>query len=97
MLVQNKDQKDYSLFVGHIEMPDSNQVIAVAIAFSEIPESIEVNSHSQKTILVQTFVNHTIPMSLTQIAAKVPELKVSVRETAKKVMDLSSKTLERHH
>jgi len=97
MLIQNKDQRDYSLFVGHIEMPGSDQVIAVAIAFSEIPESIEVNSHSQKTILVQTFMNHTIPMSLTQIAAKVPELKVAVRETAKKVMDLSSETLERYH
>lgn len=98
IMIQHKN--DYSLIVGNFELSDSNsnsRIIAVAIAFSEIPDVIEVNSHSQKTFIVQTFMNHTIPVSSTQIAAKVPELVIAIRETAKKVIELSSSTLERYH
>ena len=99
MLVSNKEQKDYSLLVAQMQLFSSRipLVRAVAIAYSQVLETVEVESHSQKTILVQTFVNYTITTPSSQIAAKVPELKVSVRETAKKVMEMSSTSLERQH
>ena len=99
-MVPNKEQKDYSLLVAHIQIWPSSRhplVRAVTIAYSQVSDTLEVESHSQKTILVQTFVNYTSATPSSQIAAKVPELKVSVRETAKKVMEMSSTSLERHH
>lgn len=100
MLLSIKEQKEYTLLVTQLSSTDprgSSQVRAVAIAYSQVTETIEVNSHSQKTLLVQTFVNYTSVTSLSQIASKVPELKVSIRETAKKVLELSSDAIQRYH
>ncbi|XP_054161524.1 uncharacterized protein KIAA2013 homolog [Oppia nitens] len=100
MVVPNKAHKEYSLLVGQLDASQwgrSNKVIAVVIAYSQLLETIEVDSHSSKTILMQTFINYTTPSSLSQIAAKVPDLKVSVRENVKKVLELSSTAIERYH
>ena len=100
MLFPNKELKEYNLLVGQLDVSDSllvNRVKSVAIAYSHILDTIEVNSRGQQTILVHTFVNYTTSTTSANIAAKVPELKVSVRETVKKVFELSPNTLERHH
>lgn len=100
MFIANKEQKDYTLLVAQMEVwPSSrvSQVRAVAVAYSQLIDTVEVDSHNQKTILIQTFLNYTTSTPSTHIAAKVPELKVSVRETAKKVMEMSLTALERQH
>ena len=100
MLVSNKEQKDYTLVLAQMEVWPSSRVSlvrAVAVAYSQLIDTVEVDSHNQKTILIQTFVNYTTNTPSTHIAAKVPELKISVRDTAKKVMELSSTALEREH
>lgn len=103
IIAQQKDQATYTLLVSHFEVPQTigfgirEQFVGVAIAVAQIPDSIEINSHSQKTLTIRTFVNYTSPVNLNQISAKVPELKIQIRETIKKVSELSSVALERYH
>ncbi|CAG2102542.1 unnamed protein product [Medioppia subpectinata] len=100
MLVPNKESKDFSVLVSQLDASNwghLNKGIAVVVAYSPLIDTIEIDSHSAKTIHVQTFVNYTASTPISQIAAKVPELKVSLRETVKKVLELTSSALERYH
>ncbi|CAG2178773.1 unnamed protein product, partial [Oppiella nova] len=100
MLVPNKEQKEYSLLVGQLDASQwshLNRVVAVGVAYSQLTDTIEIDSHSAQTIRVQTFLNYTIPTPISQIAAKVPELKVAVRETVKKALELTPSALEKYH
>lgn len=87
---------DYSLLIGQYEL-SRNQHIAVGIAAPDVQETLEVNSHSHKILTFKTFINYSSVFPSQQLSGKIPELKSTLRESSKKILDLSSALLQRYH
>lgn len=108
ILISTTDHREYSILVGQVFEPTSNtnknyikggtKAQAVAIAYPSLHDSIEVKERSQHTLTVQTFLNYTKPYEHeTEVHAAVPDLKVSLRETVKRVIALSPVILAQQH
>lgn len=105
ILVSTTDHREYSLLVGQVfESTSTNSghnkaAQAVAIAYPALHDSVEVKERSSGHVLsVQTFLNYTRPLEHeTEVHAAVPDLKVALRETVKRVVALSPVVLQAQH
>lgn len=112
-MVTSRDHREYSVIVGNIadeasfsthldhrktSLPGSKKVRGVAIAYRSILNTHEVQSNSNARLVVQTFINYTKPYDQdVHLQAAVPDLKVTLRESVKKIVQISPITLQRQH
>lgn len=107
LLVSTSDHREYSVIVGQVyDKSDNNKHYvssnslsqAVAIAYPALHDSIEIQARNQGSLCVQTFVNYTKPYtSDSDVQAAIPDLKVTLREAVKKVIELSPVVLQKEH
>lgn len=106
ILVTTNDHREYSIIVGHVygtepqngHFKKNTKYQAVAVAYPSLHETIEVQARNRGSLLVQTFVNYTkTSSSESEVEASIPDLKVTLRETVKKVVQLSPNVLHQQH
>ena len=97
--VMTKDHREYSMIVApiqHTETFNSKQsnrspkARLIAIAYTSLHNTIEVHPNDHLSLTVHTFINYTdVFKHESEMQAAIPELKVSLRETVKKLIDFS--------
>lgn len=107
ILVTTSDHREYSVIVSQVYDKNENSLLtkykntksqAVAIAFPSVHDSIEVQANSHESLSVQTFVNYTkLYEQESELQAAIPDLKVTLREAVKKVVQLSPSVLHQQH
>ena len=105
--VMTKDHREYSMIVApiqHTETFNSKQsnrspkARLIAIAYTSLHNTIEVHPNDHLSLTVHTFINYTdVFKHESEMQAAIPELKVSLRETVKKLIDFSDTALQQYH
>lgn len=102
------DHREYSVLTGQVDvaaepngkshLKPASKMVAFAVSYPALHSTIEVSSQSQDLLVMQTFINYTRPTPTNDgQAAAIPDLKVSLRETIKKVVTLSPMALQQQH
>lgn len=107
--VTTKDHREYSMIVApvqhsienHSGKKQSNRLSkaqAIAIAYPSLHDTIEVHPNDRFSLSVHTFINYTGVFSHeSEMQAAIPDLKISLRETVKKLVDFSDTALQQYH
>ncbi|RWS16263.1 hypothetical protein B4U79_11829 [Dinothrombium tinctorium] len=96
-MVLNRDV-EYHQIQGQIKSADKQKPMDFIIAAPIVPETVEIEGRGRKTLMFRTFVNYTKPgSSSSRYVDKIPELKLYLRETVKKVIEMNSATLKNYH
>ena len=101
-MITTKDHLEYSIIVGQLS-DKTNSVStktyrAVAIAYSALHNTIEVPGNDRTILQMQTFINYTNILSReADVQAAIPDLKVLLRDTVKRVLQLSSTSVQLYH
>lgn len=94
----SNDNLEYVQMQGEIESKeDDKKVISFSIITPEVPENILVGVESKKTLIFKTFLNYSKPIMKNQLLSFGAELRLSLRETAKKILDIRPITLSNYH
>ncbi|XP_053213029.1 uncharacterized protein KIAA2013 homolog [Panonychus citri] len=92
------DKLNYFQIQSQIDWKDDNRKsIGFSVIAPEIPNTIEVPHGGRKTIEFRTFLNYTKPILKNQISRYEPDLRISLRETVKRVAEISSLNLFSFH
>lgn len=108
IMATTSDHREYSVLTGQMDiatepngkspLKTNSKIVAFAVAYPSLHSTIEVQSQSQSLLVMQTFINYTKPLSGTNDGqAAIVDLKVSLRETIKKVVALSPISLQQQH
>lgn len=96
--INAKDKLNYFQIQSQIDWKDDNRKsISYSIIAPDIPNTIQVPANGRKTLEIRTFLNYTKPILKNQISRYEPDLKLTLRETVKKVADISSLNLFNSH
>lgn len=99
-MVATSDHREYSILLNEMENKSTRgkQHRAVAIAYSSLHNTIEVHANQQSSLVVQTFLNYTNSFGKqSELQDAIPDLKISLRETVKRILQLSSPSLHLYH
>lgn len=91
------DKIQYNLHQGELQSKDSPRIIGFLIVAPEVPDTIEVPGRQTKIFIFKTFLNYTNALPIPEISGHWPNMKSSIRETSRKVIDLLSTPLQRFH
>lgn len=105
--VMTKDHREYSMIVAPIQHTETHnakqsnrspKARVIAIAYTSLHNTIEVHPNDRLSLAVHTFINHTdVFQHESEMQAAIPDLKVSLRETVKKLIDFSDTALQQYH
>lgn len=104
--ITTKDHREYSMFVAPVKHNDDwpkklnrlNKYQAIAIAYPSLHDTIEIHPNNKFSLDIHTFLNYTaVYDDESKMQAAIPDLKVSLREAVKKLIDYSDRNLQIYH
>ncbi|UXI18051.1 transcriptional repressor protein YY1-like [Sarcoptes scabiei] len=102
--ISTKDHQDYSMLVAPVQIQKRNSVKsniltrAIAIAYPSLHNSLEVHPNNRYSFTVNTFINYTQPFQKeSDLQAAIPDLKVILRESVKKLINFADTSLQQYH
>ncbi|XP_066957727.1 uncharacterized protein KIAA2013 homolog isoform X1 [Macrobrachium rosenbergii] len=96
-LQHGEGDHEYTIIKGFVEVPDSPNIIPVAIVTLKVPSSLEVKSHLSLTLHVVTAVNYTDPIPRKMYQSVKETVAQSALTVLKRAVTGSIKKLRTEH